>query len=198
VTVQVVTTPDATGGPLDEVLTAPGQPIELDAAGSSAICLNGALQFRFSIDSGPELRSWTDDPILLDAPGQDVDYRIEVRCSTDTSCMNSAIVDVDVDCPTTGTLSEPFPETIVAETKTLFSWTTPLDFDLFTGDLSQVSAYAGGVSSGTGNSFAAGSTAEPGDGFYFIVRDASEYCNDIGLWTSGGPAESPSRETSLP
>jgi hypothetical protein len=62
-----------------------------------------------------------------------------------------------------------------------------------------VSAYAGTLTSGTGTTFAADATpAAPGDGFYFVVRDAGEFCNDIGLWTSGGSAESPSRETSLP
>jgi hypothetical protein len=199
VTVQVATTPDVTGGALDELLTAPGQPIELNAAGTTGICLSGTLQFRFSIGGGTELRGWSENPVLVDAPGQDTDYLVEARCSTDTSCQGSVIVDVDVQCPTSGTLGVPFPETISAQTKTLFSWATPLDYDLFAGDLGAVSVYAGNLSSGAGNSFTAGATpASSGEGFFFVVREAGEFCNDTGLWTSGGPSESTLREPSLP
>ena len=145
-----------------------------------------------------ELRGWSEDPELIDAPANDRDYLVEVRCSTDLSCLGSVVVNVDVDCPSSGNLSTAFPETILAQTKILFSWSTPVDFDVFTGDLGAVSAYAGTLASGTGSSFVAGATPDPGTGFYFVVRDAGEFCNDIGLWTSGGAAETPSRETALP
>jgi hypothetical protein len=198
-TTVVSTDPDETGGALDEILIAPGRPIEMNAAASFGRCLDGALQFRYSIDNGPALRGWSEDPVFIDAPVSDTDYLVEVRCSTDASCMDSVVVDVDVDCPSSGTLGEPFPEIIVAETKTLFSWTTPFDFHLFAGELHAVGAYTGDLSSGTGSSFAAGVTpGSPGDGFYFLVRHAGEFCNDVGQWTSGGPSESPARESTLP
>ena len=87
----VSTTPDANGGPTAELLAAPGHPITLDASVSSGVCLNGALQFRFSIDGGAALRGWSEDPELIDAPTSDRDYRVEVRCTTDLSCFDSAV-----------------------------------------------------------------------------------------------------------
>ncbi len=194
----VTTAPDVTGGPLDELLTAPGQPIELDAAGSSGVCLSGALQFRFSVDGGTELRGWSENPELIDAPGEDTDYLVETRCSTDLSCLGSVVVNVDVDCPTTGDLEGVFPETILAESKTRFSWPTARTFFLFSGDLSAVSSYAGDVSSRTSQGFNSETTPDPGAGFYFVVRTTGKFCNDAGLWTTGGAGESPLRESSLP
>jgi hypothetical protein len=195
----VVTDPDDTGGPLDERLVAPGRSIELDAAASSGRCLDGVLLFRFSVDGGPELRAWSDNPVYVDAPGQDTEYLVEVRCSTDATCTGSALVSVEVDCPTAGGIGEPFPETILAlESKTEFAWTSPLDFDLFSGELMDVAVYAGTLASGSGNSFTAEATPSSGQGFYHLVREPGEFCNDVGLWTSTGAGENPLRETSLP
>jgi len=199
VTAVVETEPDRTGGPLDERLAAPGQAILLNAAPSHGRCLDGSLQFRFSVDGGPTLRDWSANPVLLDAPRSDVDYRVEVRCSTDLDCLDAAVIDVDVACPSSGGLAEPFAETIRAQPgKTEFAWITPVAFDLFTGELDSVAAYAGVLSSSEGNSFFTTETPPSGRGFYFVVRPAGEFCNDAGLWTSGGPAESPLREISLP
>ena len=44
----VQTDPDVTGGALNELLSAPGQPISLDASGSSGTCLDGSLQYRIA------------------------------------------------------------------------------------------------------------------------------------------------------
>jgi len=35
-------------------------------------------------------------------------------------------------------------------------------------------------------------------GVYYLVREVGDFCNDDGVWSSGGPAESPLREPSLP
>ena len=85
---------------------APGQAIELDASGSTANkCLDGTLQFRFGTDDDGDgtldtvLRTWTDDPLLVDAPNRTSDYVLEVRCSTDRTCAASLFVTVPVACP---------------------------------------------------------------------------------------------------
>jgi hypothetical protein len=39
-------------------------------------------------------------------------------------------------------------------------------------------------------------TAE--SGYYYLVREVGDFCNDNGPWTSGGAAEDPLREVSLP
>jgi hypothetical protein len=199
VTADISTDPDRTGGPWDEVLVAPGRMIELNTVTSHGTCVDGMLQFRFSIDGGPELRGWSDNPIVLVAPRVDTDYRVEVRCSTDLTCMDSRVVDVDVGCPASGNLNLPFAETILAGANKLdFAWTTPLDFDLFSGDLDAVSSYAGDLSSGSGSSFPVTAVPPIREGYYYVVRRSGEYCNEVGLWTSSGPAESPLRESSLP
>jgi len=33
---------------------------------------------------------------------------------------------------------------------------------------------------------------------YYLVRTTGEFCNNVGLWTTGGAGESPLRATSLP
>jgi hypothetical protein len=170
VTAAVATDPDRTGGPWDEVLVAPGRTIEMNAVASHGTCVDGVLQFRFSVDGGSELRGWSDDP-----------------------------VDVDVGCPASGNLNLPFSETILAgSSKVAFTWTAPLDFDLFSGDLDAVDSYAGDLSTGSGDSFPATAVPATGEGFYYVMRGAGEFCNDVGLWTSEGLGESPLRESSLP
>jgi len=144
------------------------------------------------------IRDWSENSVLIDAPELDTDYRVEVRCSADTSCAGSVVVDVEVDCPSTGDLESVFPETIVAQTKTRFSWTTARSFFLFSGDLAAVGAYAGDLSSHTSDGFYADMTPAPGAGSYFVVRTPGEFCNDAGLWATGGMAENPLRESSLP
>jgi hypothetical protein len=199
VTLDVSTDPDRTGGPWDEVLVAPGRTIEMNAVASYGTCVDGVLQFRFSVDGGTELRGWSDNPIVLAAPRVDTDYLVEVRCSTDPPCADSVVIDVDVGCPASGNLNLPFAEPILAgSSKVEFTWTTPLDFDLFSGDLEAVGSYAGDLSSGSGSSFPATATPATGEGLYYVVRITGEFCNDVGLWTSGGSAESPLRESSLP
>jgi hypothetical protein len=199
ITVQVATDPDNTGGALDELLTAPGQPIELDASSSFGTCLDGALQFRFSKDGGTTiLREFSENPVLTAAPQDDTDYLVEVRCSTDTTCSDSATVDVNVNCPASGNLGGIFP-TIVASTKTTWVWTPPKTYVVWQGDVTAVSTYGGTQSfSGSGDSFTDVATPAVGSGDYYLAREVGEFCNDDGLWTSGGPAESPLREPSLP
>jgi hypothetical protein len=198
VTVQVVTDPENTGGALDELLAAPGQPIELDASSSFGTCLDGALQFRFSQDGGTSvLREYSENPVLIAAPQNDTDYLVEVRCSTDADCSDSTTVDVDVECPASGNLGGIFP-TIIAVDKTTWAWTPAKTYLLWQGDLYLVSSYAGSDSTGSGTSFSHLPTPAAGSGYYYLVRELGEYCNDSGPWTSGGPAESPLRETSLP
>jgi hypothetical protein len=93
-------------------LAAPGQVVELSAVGSSAdSCLNGTLQYRFCIDAdadiacdGPAdmlLRGWTDNPVLLQAPANNTDYVVEVRCSSAVTCADAASLTVSVNCPAT-------------------------------------------------------------------------------------------------
>jgi hypothetical protein len=199
VTAQVATTPDDTGGALDELLTAPGQPIVLDASSSFGTCLDGALQFRFSKDGGTAvLREFSGNPVLTAAPQSDTDYLVEVRCSSDPSCNVSATVDVNVDCPASGNLGGIFP-TIVASTKTTWAWTPSKDYVVWQGDVTVVSTYGGAETFfGTGDSFTDPATPALGSGEYYLVREVGEFCNDDGVWSSGGPAESPLREPSLP
>jgi hypothetical protein len=198
VTAQVATDPDDTGGVLDERLVAPGQPIELDASSSFGSCLDGALQFRFSTDGGATvLREYTENPVVIAAPQSDTDYLVEVRCSTDTACGDSVTVDVDVDCPASGNLAGIFPA-ITATDKTTWTWTPSETYLLWQGDLALVSSYAGNDSPGTGSSFTHSATPVSGSGYYYLLRELGEYCNENGPWTSGGSAEDPLREVSLP
>ena len=97
-------TPDLVIDPTS--LAAPGQAVELDASGSVANkCLDGALQFRFGTDDDGDgsldtvIRTWTDNPVLVDAPTETTDYVLEVRCSTDPTCSASLNETAVVACP---------------------------------------------------------------------------------------------------
>jgi hypothetical protein len=189
----VQTDPDDTGGALDELLSAPGQPISLDASGSSGTCLNGSLQYKFS-KGGVILRGFSENPVILDAPQVDTDYLVEIRCSTDgpdfncsdpgNSPLAARIVDVNVDCPTSDTPLLGSFETILAADKTTFSWTTASSFQLRQGALADVSFYGGASSTGAGNSFAAAAVPGSGSGIYYVVRELGQFCNEVGSWSA--------------
>ena len=106
VTANVVVTPPGTTNPSGVTLDAPGQVVELDAADSVAsVCLDGTLQYRFeNVTSGTELRGFSDNPVLLAAPSATTTYQVDVRCSTLASCLDSRMVEVGIDCPSTGAI----------------------------------------------------------------------------------------------
>jgi hypothetical protein len=199
VTAQVETDPDLTGGALDELLTAPGQPIEIDASSSFGTCVDGALQFRFTADGGSTvIRDYSENAVIVTAPTSDTDYLVEVRCSTDLDCGGSATVDVDVDCPSSGNLGGGVFATITAEANdTTWSWTGGVSYVLHIGDLSAVSTLAGTQSTGSGTSFTHVPVPGVSAGYYYIVREAG-FCNSAGSWTTGGLGEQPGRDTTLP
>jgi hypothetical protein len=198
VTASIETTPDLTGDALNENLAAPGQPIEINASGSSGTCQDGALQYRFTKDGSEVLREWSENAVIIDVPqALGSSYLVQVRCSTDTSCSSSAVVNVTATCPASGNLGGLF-ESISASTKTSWSWATPQDYQVWSGALSGVSSYAGSSSTGSGNSFSDLTVPSSGSGLYYVVRSAGEFCNEVGLWSSGGAGESAAREPSLP
>ena len=97
-------------------LPVPGQVVELNAAASSADrCLDGTLQFRFWADGDYDglggsaadqlLRGWTDNPLIVQAPERTTVYVVEVRCTSLHTCADSASLQVDVLCPSTGLYS---------------------------------------------------------------------------------------------
>jgi hypothetical protein len=113
-------------------LPAPGQVVSLSAVASSADkCLNGTIQYRFCISADNDcadpqdtiLRSFTDNPDLIDAPANTTKYAVDVRCSSLTSCASSTSVTVAVACPTDNL----FP-TILWPNKTTINWGTSLSY----------------------------------------------------------------------
>jgi hypothetical protein len=191
VTASVATDPDDNGGAAAEELSAPGQPIELDAAASSGQCLDGALQYKFSKD-GVVLREFSENAFLVDAPGAATQYVVDVRCSTDTACADQTTIDVTVVCPTGNTpLLGVFPETVVASSGTTWSWSVTRGYDLLQGPLNGVFNYVGTRSTGTGTSFTDAGSLPGGtvNGKYYVVRELGGFCNEIGSWTTGGAGE---------
>jgi hypothetical protein len=106
-------------------------------------------------------------------------------------------VDVDVACPSSGSLGDVFP-VIGAATGTTWSWSPAKDYLLHKGDLPVTGAYAGTQTEGSGTSFTDAAQPAPGGGFYYLLREIGQYCNDQGLWSSGGPGEMEGRDTTLP
>jgi len=52
-------------------------------------CVGGGSQFRFFRDNAL-VQDWSEIPTFLDNPTSDVSYRVQVRCSIDTTCTSSA------------------------------------------------------------------------------------------------------------
>ena len=193
---QITTDPDQTGGAFDELLAAPGMPIVLDASSSTGACLDGELQYRFSTDGGATvLRGFSGNPVYADAPQADTDFLVEVRCSADlpdydcsdpdTSPDAAKTVDVDVDCPSSGNALLGEFETILAQDKTTWFWTTPVAFERLQGGLSGVNSYAGSNSTGAGVAFDDGTLPASGSGRYYLVRELGSFCNEFGSWAAG-------------
>ena len=198
---------DATPGGLNPTranLSAPGQVIELDASSSFAnSCPTGTLQYRFLKDS-VELRSWSDNSVILDAPTQGAIYDVQVRCSSDIDCSGNRVVEVNVDCPSTGNLANPiFPiiqadDTALGSTDVTFTWGGGELADVWAGDLGLLGTGLGGsnypgsvIGLGVSSPFNDPTVPSGGGvvGIYYIFREPGAFCNENGPWTSGGSGE---------
>jgi hypothetical protein len=262
--------------PLAETLSAPGEPIVLSGEPSTAICLTGSLQYRYSDNTtGTELRGWSEDPVFVDAPTANTNYKVQVRCSSDptnVACINSAVVVVTVHCPYSSprlnsTLFQTSFGPVLAASgtsKSTFQWTTATRHDVFTAPMNVTGTHtgagnaatltdgskaytvnalvgltirnitdgsqgtitantattvtatlAGGTENdwdvadayriiyaglkfysgaivgfgpgGVSNTFVDATVPLAGEGLYYIVRQAGQYCNEAGFWTGGNP-----------
>jgi hypothetical protein len=191
---------------------APGQVAELSARDAVADrCLDGILQFRYWIDGDGDgagggagdalLRTWTDIPEILHAPRETTRYVVDVRCSSDPSCADTASVTLPVDCPSSGTLGG-FPR-ILAPTKSEMSWDPIVAYNFSMGDLADLDGYTRldeGQSLGPADLFdTSGDLPAAWQGFWYLFRQpgalggATGYCNAPGN-TWGNPA----RDAALP
>jgi hypothetical protein len=216
ITANLAASPPATAAPL--------QPTTLDASGSFVDrCADGTLQFRFWADLNGNtvlgdagdvlLRSWTDNPVIEQAPQGTTRYGVEVRCSSLPSCLASTTALVTVPCPSTGNVKVPFSQAIGFATKTQVSWGALTQVDVIRGNLGVLRS-GGGQFNGTveaclGNDLSASSVSDatvpaPGAGKYYLVRGAgpSPYCIAGHSWRTGVPAEKPGaggdRDTDIP
>jgi hypothetical protein len=195
---------------------APGQVIELSALDSMADrCIGGVLQYRFWIDendnqggfeSGTDtlLRNWSENPLLLQAPGDTTNYASDSRCSAAISCEGTAYNTLAVTCPDS---SKAFP-TITADgsgSKSNFQWSGgALNFAYGEGLLSTLSSAYATSSTGTGlnNSFHA---ILGGDSWLLLRTDnpvsGGTFCNEAGgpgQYDAGGGAARDAGGTGLP
>ncbi|MDH3786053.1 MAG: hypothetical protein OEV00_12090, partial [Acidobacteriota bacterium] len=193
------------------VIPAPGQAVEVTADTSSATaCLDGVLQFRYSIDlngddmsggPGELFRDWTDNPDLLQAPTATTTYVVDVRCSnqTPTLCQDSAAIEVVVTCPSTGTLTSGFPDITATDVNTLV-W-SPATLGTYAKGLdATLSSY---TPSGTGGVVGTSHDMTPdnpvsGEFYWYLIRDnaggSGPACNVSGsgfVWGNAARDASP-------
>ncbi len=193
-------------------IPAPGQVFTVTALGSSADrCLDGTLLFRFCKSSDddctdPEdtiLRSFTDNPAVIDAPDATTHYAVDVRCSSDASCQDSAGLTVQVLCP--GAV-QAIPA-VLAPSKLTLAWGQSRPFDVARGildaDRIELSTYAENLylaNRPAATSYSIATDAPPADtGFWYLFRppgalgSGSGLCNDpLRSWGQ------PSRDAALP
>ncbi|MEE8410972.1 MAG: hypothetical protein V3S47_00615 [Acidobacteriota bacterium] len=189
-------------------LAAPGQVVELNAFDSVADrCSGGVLQYRFWIDangnqtgfeSGTDtlVRNWSENAILLDAPGNNTNYAVDARCSALTTCLSTAYNTVAVDCPSS---ADPvFPSFTTSNApKGLFEWAGPIDYAVAEGLLSNLtSAYMATVAT-TGLNGSTHTIATGGTVWVLFRTDtagAGAFCNSPGPGSWGDL----DRDTALP
>ena len=178
------------------VLPAPSQVVELSALDSIADrCIGGVLQYRFWIDedgnqggydAGTDtlLRNWSENPLILQAPGDTTNFASDSRCSSATSCEGTAYNTVAVTCPDS---SKVFPQITAdgSNNKNDFQWTGgALNFAYGEGLLSGLSSAYATDSTGTGLN-GAGHTLAGGDGHWLLLRtdnpvSGGSFCNEAG------------------
>jgi len=194
-------------------LPAPGQVVTLSAVASSADrCLNGTIQYRFCMsadndcaDSGDTiLRSFTDNPDLIDAPATSTKYAVDVRCSSLQTCAASTGLTVSVACPTDNL----FP-TVLWPNKTSMTWGTSIAYQVAGGVNSGLATYTDtlptdpAVAQPAASSFAAAATPASGTFNWFVFRPAGAktplgFCNSITWGPLGTDPSAALRDAVLP
>ncbi len=193
-------------------IPAPGQVFTVTAFGSSADrCVDGTLLFRFCVSVDDDcadptdtiLRSFTDNPAVIDAPGATTHYAVDVRCSSDASCQDSTGLTVQVLCP--GAV-QAIPA-VVAPSKLTLSWGESRPFDVARGildaDRVELSTYVESLylaNRPAATSYSIAADTPPADtGVWYLFRppgglgSGSGLCNDpLRSWGQ------PSRDSALP
>ncbi|ANM30160.1 hypothetical protein ABI59_12140 [Acidobacteria bacterium Mor1] len=181
---------------------APGHALELNALASTADrCVGGTLQFRFYEDRDNDgtfqpgiddlVRTWSDNAVAVVAATTGARYTVDVRCSSEPGCADSATVADLVACPGGQQPVGPFPEAVRFLSATRLDWTSAQRADVVRGDLAAVKT-SGGFS-GTPERldrepFVPRTGIEdlsvplPGDAWYYLVRRNA--CNADGTWGS--------------
>ena len=184
----------------------PGEPIVLDASASEAdTCPGGSLLYRFWYDRNGDgvlgsdpgdkvLRSWTDAPILLHAPHYTSRYAVEVQCASQRTCADRADVWATVPCVA------PLFSTLRFDFNWWLTWDVPAGVEVLRGNLDALRAN-GGDFQGTvivcevnGSSYWGawvGDEPAPGNGFYYLAREAGPTYRCGPSWGTGSPAELP-------
>jgi hypothetical protein len=198
-------------------LSGPGQIVTLHAEESTLnVCNSGAVQYQFWIDGNLNgivgdagdalLRDWTDGSTFIDAPQFTTRYGVRVRCSTATSCSGSAVLNVALTCPSTGTAKAAFNQTILVDDAGV-SWPTTATVDVVRGNLvalrSSGGNYTGTVSTCLANNVTAtgivdGSSPGPGGATYYLVRPTvAAFCNQTPGYTTNHPREAAGRDAEI-
>jgi hypothetical protein len=212
ITSVLTATPNPTAGP--------GQIVTLDASGSALdACPNGIAQYQFWIDANGNgtigdpgdalLRDFTDNARFVDAPAFTTAYGVKVRCSTQPGCDaggNAAPLTVSVTCPSTGSTSIRFPQTIGFTNKTTLSWGFTATVDVVRGDLAVVRStgtYTNSVlaciADNQNVSSIVDATAPAASHlFYWLVRPSlQQFCNQTISWSDGAGTQVPAIDTQL-
>ena len=147
------------------------------------------------------MRSWTDVPEMLHAPRATTSYVVDVRCSSDHSCADSAAVTLPVDCPSSGTLGG-FPG-VLAPTKNAMTWGAALAHDFSMGSLADLSAYARldeGQNLGPADAFdISADLPAAGQGIWYLFRQPGALGGDTGYCNAPGNTwGNPARDATLP
>ena len=185
------------------VQPAPGHRVEI-SAGESIVdrCLNGTVQFRFWIDGDGDLagggvldtlaRDWTDNAFFVVAPNESTDYVVDVRCSEDHACADSAVWNVGGpgaaggDVPLGSLLVDRLPGGNVS-----LSWSAScsggdVDYAVYEGSLGSFASHLPAACS-TGNMTTLTVAPAAGDRYFLIVPLSADREGGYGNVSDGAP-----------
>ncbi len=177
---------------------APGRALLLDASKSAAdACIEGALEYKFTDQTGAVVRDWLSDPEALVSPTLETEYSVEVRCSSATSCNGTASI-IASDLPPRSCMTTD----LAFSSKTVFDWNGASSsscvalFDVTRGDLAALSSgsWAGQTClEDNGSDLTATDPATPSTngGFWYLAR------HDGDTWSSGGASEQGDRDSTV-
>lgn len=164
----------------DPTSDAPGRSLYLESRFTEAdACLGGALEYRvLDLTAGTVVKDWVTDPLILVNPASDTTFRVEARCSSSLTCIDSQDVTVTVTGGAAPTCRA--SNLLLATNKQSITWTAdpasacPALFDTLRGTGTNFGSGTCLENDGNDTSSLDASTPSLGSMFWYLARHSGD------------------------